>query len=45
MFDRNKQSTESGIQPDHQVNLSHEDFLKGRDTIIEYARTLINQKP
>lgn len=45
MYDRNKQSTEFGIQPDYEVNLSYEDLLKGIDTIIEYARNLINQKP
>lgn len=45
MFDREKKSTEFGIQPDYQVNLTEADFLKGRDTIIEFARKLINQKP
>jgi C-terminal processing protease CtpA/Prc len=45
MFDREKKSTEFGIQPDYQVNLTEADFQKGRDTIIEFARKLINQKP
>ena len=45
MFDREKKSTEFGIQPDYQVNLTEADFEKGRDTIIEFARKLINQKP
>ncbi len=40
MFDRNGNSTEDGIMPDHRVDLSDEDFLRGRDTIIEYARQL-----
>ena len=42
MYDRNKQSTEFGIAPDHQVNLTQEDLLRGKDTIIEYARELLN---
>jgi len=45
MYDSNKQSTEFGIAPDYHVNLTQADFLMGRDTIIEYARTLINQQP
>ena len=40
MFDRNGNSTEDGIMPDHRVDLSDDDFLHGRDTIIEYARQL-----
>lgn len=43
MYDRNKQSTEFGIAPDHQVNLTQEDLLRGKDTIIEYARELLNK--
>lgn len=43
MYDRNKQSTEFGIAPDHHVNMTQEDFLKGKDTIIEYARALLNK--
>ena len=41
MFDRNGNSTEDGIMPDHRVDLADEDFLRGRDTIIEYARALL----
>ncbi len=42
MFDKNRQSTEFGIEPDYNVQLSQEDFLHGEDTIIEYARKLIH---
>lgn len=41
IYDRYKQSTEDGIEPDYQVSLSDEDFANGRDTIIEFARKLI----
>ena len=41
MYDVNKQSTESGIAPHHAVSLSQEDLLKGRDTIIEFARSIV----
>lgn len=40
MYDINKQSTEMGIQPDHRVDLTSSDYMKHRDTIIEFARTL-----
>jgi len=40
IYDRDKQSTEFGIDPDHHVGLTDEDFLQGRDTIIEFARSL-----
>ena len=43
MYDRDKQSTEFGIAPDHYVNITREDFLRGKDTIIEYARRLLNK--
>lgn len=42
MYDVNKQSTEQGITPDYQVDLTLEDFLRGRDTLIEFARSLVN---
>ena len=42
MFDRNGHSTEDGIQPDHRVSLADDDFSRGRDTIIEYARQLVS---
>ena len=41
MYDRNKQCTEFGIEPDIYVSLTDDDFAKGIDTIIETARTLI----
>ena len=40
MYDRNKNSTEFGIEPDYKVSLIDDDTAKGIDTIIEYARTL-----
>ena len=43
MYDRNRQCTEDGISPDHHMDLTDEDFRRGQDTIIEYARHLINQ--
>ncbi len=41
IYDRDKASTEFGIDPDYNVQMTDEDFLRGRDTIIEYARDLI----
>jgi hypothetical protein len=41
MYDRNKQSTEEGIDPDIFVNMTAEDESQGLDTIIEYARKLL----
>lgn len=41
MFDKNKKSSEFGIEPHHNVSLTATDFTKGKDTIIEYARTLL----
>lgn len=40
MFDANGNSTEQGIEPDVYVSMSDDDFSKGRDTIIEYARSI-----
>lgn len=40
MYDREKHSTEFGIEPDYQVSLTLQDFQKGKDSIIEFARTL-----
>ena len=37
-YDRNHQQTEFGIAPDHNVALTNADFLRGKDTIIEFAR-------
>lgn len=41
MYDRQGRSTEDGIAPDVLVGITDEDFLRGRDTIIEYARRLL----
>lgn len=43
MYDKNKNSTEFGIDPDYYVPLTTTDFLKGKDTIIEYARQLLSK--
>lgn len=43
MYDRDMNCTEFGIEPDHNVQLTDSDFAKGRDTIIEYARNILNQ--
>lgn len=41
MYDRDMQCTEFGIEPDYNVQMTDEDFAKGEDTIIEYARQLL----
>lgn len=38
MFDKDKQSTEFGIEPDYKVDMTMDDVLKDKDTIIEFAR-------
>ena len=43
MYDAQGQSCEFGIEPDVAVQLTDEDFLKGRDTIIEAARKLLSK--
>lgn len=43
MYDASKQSMEFGIEPDHKVQMTDEDFQRGKDTIIEYARKLLSQ--
>lgn len=40
-LDVNHRHTEFGIEPDFKVNITSEDWNRGRDTIIERARTLI----
>ena len=45
MYDRDKQMTEFGIDPDYKVSLASKDFARGKDTIIEFARKLINTSP
>lgn len=39
-YDAQRQSTEFGIAPDYQVNLTEDDLRRGEDTIIEFARRL-----
>lgn len=41
-YDRDRNQTEFGIAPDYNVGLTDEDFLRGKDTIIEFARDIIN---
>ncbi len=41
IYDADKQQTEFGIAPDHQVELTDADFARGEDTIIEFARRLL----
>lgn len=41
MYDENRVTTEHGIDPDYKVSQTDEDFLKGKDTLIEYARKLL----
>jgi len=43
MYDAQQESTEFGIEPHHYVNLTDEDFQRGQDTIIEFARKLLVQ--
>jgi len=43
MYDTQRQPTEFGIAPDYEVGLREEDFLRGKDTIIEFARKLLAQ--
>lgn len=42
MYDCDGYSIEQGIAPDYHVDLNDEDFHKGKDTIIEYARHLLS---
>ena len=43
MYDTDKQSTEDGIEPDIKVGLRTDDFLRGRDTMIETARAKLRK--
>lgn len=43
IYDRNRQSTEFGIEPDYECGLDEADIWRGSDTIIEYARRLLAQ--
>ena len=42
IYDRNRQSTEDGIAPDHVVSITDSDLQRGIDTIIEEARKKLN---
>jgi hypothetical protein len=42
MYDAQGQPAEFGIEPDYNVQLTDEDFARGRDTIIEFARRLLS---
>ena len=44
MYDRDKQSTEFGIDPDHQVAMQDDDLDKNRDSIIEFARKWLGSR-
>lgn len=43
MYDIAKHPTEFGITPDYQVQITDEDFMEGRDTMIELARSLLSE--
>ena len=43
MYDRDRQSTEFGIDPDHAVALKAADLANGHDTLIEFARIEISR--
>lgn len=43
MYDKDKNDTEFGITPHHYVSLNDADLRRGKDTIIEYARSIINK--
>ena len=43
MYDRDRQSTEFGIDPDHAVALMADDLANGHDTLIEFAREEISR--
>ncbi|MBR1732586.1 MAG: S41 family peptidase [Alloprevotella sp.] len=43
MLNRDLQCTEEGIEPDIRTDITSEDYRRGRDTIIEAARTHLRQ--
>jgi C-terminal processing protease CtpA/Prc len=43
MYDAQGQSAEFGIEPDYNIQQTDEDFAKGKDTLIEFARQLLIQ--
>jgi len=40
-YDKNKQQVEFGIEPDYPVCLTKDDFNKGKDSLIEFARKVL----
>ena len=42
--DRDKQHIEFGIEPDVKVSMRMEDVMRKKDTLIEQARAILNQK-
>jgi len=44
LMDKNKQQIEFGIAPDIYINLSEEDIANGKDTMIEKAIEILNEK-
>ncbi|MCQ2267776.1 MAG: S41 family peptidase [Bacteroidaceae bacterium] len=43
IYDVDKNHTEFGIKPDISINMTKEDILKNRDTIIEFARNFLKK--
>lgn len=43
MYDKDKQPTEFGIQPDCEIQLADDDMRQGIDTIIEFARRKLTE--
>jgi hypothetical protein len=43
LYDANKQPMEFGIDPDYFVQQTDEDFQKGRDSLIEFARQFLSK--
>ena len=43
MYDVNHEPTEFGIAPDIETSLNESDAIAGKDSMIEFARTLLNQ--
>ena len=43
MYDAQGQSAEFGIDPDYNVQQTDADFLRGEDTLIEFARKLLSE--
>lgn len=41
IYDVDRVSCEHGIEPDHYVQLNDDDFARGKDTVIEFARALL----